>query len=280
MMKKFLAGISLVFLAGLGYGADMGFVTVLSSPVGSFASLETASTSPVVVGDGTSSGKVNFCNTRSSSGTITLQGNAGAKLGSVNLSSRTGLVGNMQAFQADDFILQGNARIDGKALIADQVNLAGITIPMNIAWFHTNFTILAANEAQLHVDETLQMPGGTMSVRGLRADKLYLTDAAGNNKGQLVTSKNNVTGLQWSNEYNTLYDHEGTAGSSTHSGGNLQKQYLLKGRSKRLLPSNITREEFFNIKDGECFAGAEIHGVQEIQEPGFCPDGSGFGGKY
>ena len=279
MMKKFLAGISLVFLAGLGYGADMGFVTVLSSPVGSFASLETAGTSPVVVGDGTNSGKVNFCNTRSSSGTITLLGNAGANLGTVNLSSHSGLLGNMQAFQADNFILQGDARIDGKALIANKVNLAGVSVPVNIPFFSSNFTVGAARDAQLHVDKTLQMTGGTMSVKGVRADKLYLTDAAGNNQGQLVTSKN-VTGLQWSNEYNTLYNHEGVAGSATHSGGNLQNQYLLKGRSKRLLPAGISRNAFFNIKDGECFAGAEVRGVQEIEISAFCPAGGPGGGKY
>lgn len=279
MMKKFLAGISLVLLAGLGYGADMGFVTVLSSPVGSFASLETASTSPVVVGDGTTSGKVNFCNTSSSSGTIMLQGNAGAKLGTVNLSSHSGLVGNMQAFQADNFVLQGDAWIEGKALVASTVNLAGITTTLP---FFGSVTMLKAMDAQLRVAQTLHMPTGAMSVRGLRADKLYLTDSSGNNQGQLVTSKS-AKGMQWTNEYNAMYDHTGavTPGTQAYGGTSaqyrMQNQYLLKGRSKRLLPAALSRDAFFNIKEGACFAGAEIHGVQEVEIGGFCSEG--LGGK-
>lgn len=277
-----------MLLAGLGYGANMGFVSVLSSPVGSFSSLETASSSPVVVGDGTTSGKVNFCNTNSSSGTITLLGNAGAKLGTVDLSSNSGIAGNMQAFRANQFALRGDAWIEGKALVASQVNVGGIEIPaIHFLWFTTNPTIIfpAADEARVRVGQTLNATGGTIGVKGLSADKLYLMTASGGNNGQLTTSAS-VTGLQWSNMYNAFYDHQGaptaTPGTQTYGGNttahSLQHQYLLKGRKR--LSHGVGLNAFLGIHEGQCFEGAAIRGVEEVEIGGFCPSDGPGGGKY
>ena len=86
MIKKFLGLISFMLVASLGYGESMDFVTVLSSPVGSFANLETANASFPATAN-----KVNFGSRLSSGGTISLAGSTGPSLGRVVLDKNAGL---------------------------------------------------------------------------------------------------------------------------------------------------------------------------------------------
>ena len=226
MIRKICGVIVGVLMAGASYGIDMEFVTVLSSRVGSFASLETASENPVVVGKNGNTGQVNFCNTKAPSGTITLQGTGPINLGDIYLSEKgnTGLTGNISSYETQKILMNGGGTLQGRALLADKVDLTGTSS-------ENPFTVY---DATLQVAGTMSVDG-TMSVQGAQADKLYL----GSNGDQgYITQQlgGHVSTMRWSNQYQTTYDEHGNppqytvilTGQPAHT--YLWNQYLLKGR--------------------------------------------------
>ncbi len=224
MIKKFIGVVCGVLCAGWCFGVEMDFVTVLTSPIGSFSSLETASSAgPVRKDASTGVPVVNFCNTRSSTGTITLQGQTGSQLGAVNLVAGTGITGNITVYQAAGGLLLNNeGLLDAKAIMADTVNLQN------------------ASSAQMRVEGTMQMiePSATMTVQGAKADRLYLGTAGSN--GQITASATSMP-MQWSNVYTTPYDYNG--GSISARGTYVGNQYLLKGRVPPSLLNSLDAAE-------------------------------------
>ena len=122
-MKKLLWLVVLFAWPVAGSAEEMSFVTTLSAPVGVFSRVETANPKTV-----TTAPKVNFCQTRSGSGTIKLQGTDANKVAfftpSLQLQNGTTLGGNVPFYQITNALfLQKGGTLTGGALYAYQVQV-------------------------------------------------------------------------------------------------------------------------------------------------------------
>lgn len=122
-MKKLLWLIVLFAWPVAGSAEEMSFVTTLSAPVGVFSRVETANPTAVATAP-----TVNFCQTRSNAGTITLQGTDANKVAfstpSLQLQNGTTLGGNVPFYQITNILsLQSGGKLTGGSLHAYQVQV-------------------------------------------------------------------------------------------------------------------------------------------------------------
>ena len=171
---------------------EMRFVTTLSSPLGTFAQLETADPSAL-----SSVPLVNFCNSRASAGTVTLQG-ADTYIQTLALKNATVLGGNTPEYRISGALsVNNNSEVTGGRLLANTASLSG------------------ASSAKSKVEDTLYM--SSMKVKGAKAGSLTIPS-------QVQTSgSGNNDELEWSNIYTKDYKSDGSA-----NGSKSYTSYLLK----------------------------------------------------
>ena len=85
-MKKLISAFTMMFLCSLSYAESMKFITVLSSPVGTFNKLEAVDPAQPAKGN-----TVNFCTNIGTQGVVELKGTKPAALTTVSLSNNTTL---------------------------------------------------------------------------------------------------------------------------------------------------------------------------------------------
>ena len=176
-MKRVLT--VLVFLSGayILHAEQMTFVTTLSSPLGTFAQLETADYSAT-----TSVPLLNFCNTRASVGTVTLKG-ANSYLQTLSLKNGTTLGGNTPEYRISGTLsVNNNSEVTGGRLLANTATVSG------------------ASSAKSKVEDTLY--AASLKVKGAKAANLTIpgqVETAGNAQGASGQD------MHWSNEYPCTY---------------------------------------------------------------------------
>ncbi len=255
MMKKFLSLIGLIFVAGLGYGETMDFVTVLSSPVGTFTNLETADAGQV-----TQSAKVNFSSVLASEGTITLNGatNSTPSLGNVKLGTNASLSSNATEVRATGIRLYRSGALTGSHLLAGQTDVSGAQLTQ-LQVTGAKIRGIDATDGQLSVLGT-----GEFKVQSAAAPKLTI-NRTGTKKDEFATSSMTANSMLWSNDY--LTDYTGTTpGTKDYS-----HQYLLKGRPVR----PTYRPNVVNIWGISGTVAPEGHECAEVQLPNLGTFGSG-----
>ena len=191
-MKRVLTVLVLLSGACVLHAEEMKFVTTLSSPLGTFAQLETADYSAT-----TSVPLLNFCNTRSSAGTVALKG-ADTYLQTLSLKNGTTLGGNTPEYRISGTLSgNNNSEVTGGRLLANTASLSG------------------ASSAKSKVTDTLYM--SSMKVKGAKTAGLTIPS-------QVQTSgSGNNDELEWSNIYTKDYKSDGSA-----NGSKSYTSYLLK----------------------------------------------------
>lgn len=186
-MKKFIP--FLLLLSSLSYAESMKFVTVLSSPVGTFNKLETVDAQPA---RGTT---VNFCTALGTGGQVELRGSQPAVLSKVYLDDSTTLGRtNAGKYSLNNITLRAGGTLNGGQLLGQQLTV----------------TQKASGKAANIYGNTLTVAGA--KTVGLNVDNKSIMKGSGSAE-QMV----------WSNEYQQ--DDACKVGSSYD---NCKKQYLLK----------------------------------------------------
>lgn len=207
-MKKILAFMLLPLCACVCGGEEMRFITTLSSPVGTFAQLETADPQYY-----TEAPVVNYCNTWVSSGKMTLAG-ANAYVGQLKLLPGVTLGGNVPEYRvsgSSGIVMYGGGRITGGRLMANKVA----------------FTTMGQSKS--NVENTLYVPSA--SFRGAKATNLTIP-------GKVQTA-NQGSGeeLEWSNIYTSDYTCN-DKGKCQEAGGSYTS-YLLKSKGGEVVTACI-----------------------------------------
>lgn len=192
-MKRVLTVLVLLSGAYILHAEQMTFVTTLSSPLGTFAQLETADPSASA-----SAPLVNFCNSRSSVGTVTLKG-ADSYLRTLHLKNGTTLGGNVAQWRiAEGLHINDGGTLEGGRLMANTVTVSGA----------------ASASARSQVTDTLYV--SAVTVKGAKADSLTIsgqTETAGTGSG---------TTLYWSNEYTCDYKGAGQSSGTMKREGDVR----------------------------------------------------------
>lgn len=228
--------IGLMLVGILCYAEEINFATVLSSPVGTFTTLETANPNEIA-----QSGRVNFCNSKASGGTILLAGSKAPSLGNVVLDNEAKLA---SASIAELLVSSVSLRKEGK--------MVGKAIFANVATNNTNrgsgaYSLpgLPLSITQNKLKATEMYVGGTMDLEGLKTTKLYLGDceaASPANCSYLTTSSGSSQKSIWTNEYQNDYTKksDGTwIGEAPADGSNYQRQFLLRQGARRIINPNL-----------------------------------------
>ena len=200
-MKKLLLVLAMSGCACLAQADTMSFITVLSSPVGSFNKLETADPSLPAYGKA-----VNFCTQLGNGGVVELKGTQTAVLGRTNvtgggmyLSSGTTLGKTDQGkFSLNNITLKKGGNITGGRLFAN-------TVAVN--------NVAAGKAGNLY--------GNTLTLAGAKTNDLMVADASFIKKSEQKNDIiNNPPNMVWSNEYQS--------DGACSNGSACAKQYLLK----------------------------------------------------
>ncbi|WP_428057496.1 hypothetical protein [Candidatus Avelusimicrobium alvi] len=193
-MKRVLTVLVLLSGACVLHAEQMTFVTTLSSPLGTFAQLETADYSAT-----TSVPLLNFCNTRSSAGTVALKG-ADTYLQTLSLKNGTTLGGNTPEYRISGTLsVNNNSEVTGGRLLANTASLSG------------------ASSAKSKVEDTLY--AASLKVKGAKTPALTIP-------GQVQTSgTGDGEAMHWSNIYTK--DYKCANGTCSETGG-AYTSYLLK----------------------------------------------------
>lgn len=205
-MKKLL--ILGLLSAGLSINAaEMSFITVLSSPVGSFNRLEAVDFSAPA-----SASAVNFCTKVGSSGSVQLKGLQSASLGAVALASGTRL-GRSGAgdYVLNSIRLNSDGAVEGGRLLANNVTVSGQGVGKSSNLYGTTLTVAGAKTTKLNVGGGKSVMSGTGSATEMVWSNEYQNDAA----------CNNATGCP--KQY--LLKSKGTASSGGSSGGGVNQPF-------------------------------------------------------
>ena len=194
-MKKLLLVLAVSGCACLAQADTMSFITVLSSPVGSFNKLETADPSLPAYGN-----TVNFCTQLGNGGVVELKGTQSAELGKsgvsgggMYLSSGTTLGKTDQGkFSLNNIALRQGGNITGGRIFAN-------TVTVNNA---------AAGKAG-------NLYGNTLTLAGAKTKTLNVNSGASQ-----ITAQHDAADMVWSNEYQD--------DAACKTGSACAKQYLLK----------------------------------------------------
>ena len=196
-MKKLLLVLAVSGCACLAQADTMSFITVLSSPVGSFNKLETADPSLPAYGK-----TVNFCTQVGNGGVVELKGTQSAELGKsgvsgggMYLSSGTTLGKTDQGkFSLNNITLRQGGNITGGRIFAN-------TVTVNNA---------AAGKAG-------NLYGNTLTLAGAKTKTLNVNSGASQ-----ITAQHDGADMAWSNEYQD--------DAACKTGSACAKQYLLKSK--------------------------------------------------
>ena len=183
-MKRVLTVLVLLSGACVLHAEQMTFVTTLSSPLGTFAQLETADYSAT-----TSVPLLNFCNTRASVGTVTLKG-ADTYLQTLSLKNGTTLGGNTPEYRISGTLsVNNNSEVTGGRLLANTATVSG------------------AYSAKSKVEDTLY--AASLKVKGAKTPALTIPGQV-----QTVGTGSGLT-MYWSNSECS----SSSEGSSAGNGG-------------------------------------------------------------
>ncbi len=257
-MKKLISAFVMMFLCSLSYAESMKFITVLSSPVGTFNKLEAVDSTASAYGK-----TVNFCTSIGTQGVVELKGTKTAELTTVSLSKNTTLGKTDEGkFSLNNITLKQGGSIKGGRLF-------GNTVTVNNA---------ASGKAD-------NLYGNQLTVAGAKTKTLDI----GSGKSK-INGPGDSTGKEdmvWSNEYQD--------DDACKSGSACAKQYLLKekntcdssgsgactssggtwdnGLCGCVCPSNMV------LQDGKCLGGfkPEIIDVGVLVDCHYCP--GGFDGR-
>ena len=209
-MKKFIFFSAALLLFTAANAEQMQFVTTMSAPVGNFAHLDAADPTHFTrVGkDGdSSSGYLNFCNTRSSVGNIIIKG-AGAYLNQVNIQNGT----TLGSTNTPEYRLGENMSIENGGTVT-----AGRLMANDVTFKDTNFH-------KSKVTNTIY--GNDISVMGGKTDNMEIASTAKITKGAQNSANLGQT-MEWSNQYSKDYDSTGNAKLNTK----IYTSFLLKSKS-------------------------------------------------
>ena len=221
-MKRVLTVLVLLSGACVLHAEQMTFVTTLSSPLGTFAQLETADYSAT-----TSVPLLNFCNTRSSAGTVALKG-ADTYLQTLSLKNGTTLGGNTPEYRISGTLsVNNNSEVTGGRLLADNASVSG------------------ASAAKSKVDNTLYITAAT--VKGAKTAVLTLPSQV-----ETGASSDDVLDfdMHWSDQYKK--DYKCTGGSCTESGKGYTSYLLksIKSTCQNTVESCLAEGKIY--KDADC----------------------------
>lgn len=202
-MKKFLLLSVALFTCGVLHAEGMQFVTVLSSPLGTFNQLETADPNAA-----TTATRVNFCTARSTEGTIDLH-HKDFSIQNIFLRSGTSLEGNdVKNFSSTTSLTLGNGgTITGNSLKAGVLSF----------W--------DAGSAKIKVTGTLTI-GSYALARVGKADTMSLGNGT-YTKGSPAENKSPNVNLSWDNNYKC---HMNANGDCKSNSPDFSNSYLLKSR--------------------------------------------------
>ena len=234
-MKRVLT--VLVFLSGayILHAEQMTFVTTLSSPLGTFAQLETADYSAT-----TSVPLLNFCNTRASVGTVTLKG-ANSYLQTLSLKNGTTLGGNTPEYRISGTLaVNAGGEVEGGRLLANTATVSG------------------ASSAKSKVEDTLY--AASLKVKGAKTAGLTIP-------GQVQTSgQGGDDELEWSNIYTKDYKSDGST-----TGSNSYTSYLLKSKGGTVVDCS-TGPEGRSKKVQDCSCGGALYAYWSTSKCAYVPE--------
>ena len=200
---------------------QMQFVTTMSAPVGNFARLDAADPTHVtrVGNDGdSSSGYLNFCNTRSSVGDIIIKG-ASAYLNQVNIQNGT----TLGSTNTPEYRLGENLSIENGGTVT-----AGRIMANDVTFKDTNFH-------KSNVANTIY--GNDISVMGGKTDNMEISSTAKINKSAQNSAYLDKE-MEWSNEYQCDYNSSSNTEGESVWGTEyvdvkeyLQRAYYFAGKS-------------------------------------------------
>ncbi|MDD6152843.1 MAG: hypothetical protein PUC11_02715 [Elusimicrobia bacterium] len=196
-MKKLISALVIMFLCSMSYAESMKFITVLSSPVGTFNKLEAVDSTSSAYGK-----KVNFCTSIGTQGVVELKGTKSAELTTVALANNTTLGKTDEGkFSLNNITLKQGGSIKGGRLF-------GNTVTVNNA---------ASGKAN-------NLYGNQLTVAGAKTKTLDVNSGASkiNGPGESTGKEEMV----WSNEYQD--------DDACKSGSACAKQYLLKEKGNRI----------------------------------------------
>ena len=263
-MKKFIFFSAALLLFTAANAEQMQFVTTMSAPVGNFARLDAADPTHVTrVGkDGdSSSGYLNFCNTRSSVGNIIIKG-AGAYLNQVNIQNGT----TLGSTNTPEYRLGANMSIENGGTVT-----AGRIMANDVTFKDTNFH-------KSKVTNTIY--GNDISVMGGKTDNMEIASTAKITKGAQNSANLGQT-MEWSNQYSKDYDSTGNAKLNTKT----YTSFLLKSKSSgdSCTPTKNGKERYSERCVGEDNIYADYrwdYTKCRYIQISKCPDSSDSSGKY
>ena len=204
-MKKFILLSAALFVCGTLYAESMQFVTLLSSPLGTFSRLETADPSAKTV-----SKRVNFCTTKVTTGAEIKFERVSPSITYLNLAAGTTLTGTLANYYTSNrFDLASGGTVKGRTLLA------------------SNLTYQNASSAKSDVSATMTVTSSA-TFKGGRAEVLDIPNTA---KSVDSPADNLGEDLHWSNTYQCeAYDSSGACptGKSTTK---YAKSFVLKSKS-------------------------------------------------
>lgn len=242
MKRLWTVSLAVLFAASIAGAEEMRFITTLSSPVGTFAQLETAN--PEV---NTEVPVVNFCNTGVNSGKMTLSG-ANAYVQKLSLQPGTVLGGDVKEYRLAGTLAVYNAgQVTGGRLIANRVQVFSST-----------------SDAYSQVSDTLY--GSGIDLEGAKTTNLTIPG-----KVQTVNQGDGEE-LEWSNIYTKDYTCD-SKGNCKESGGSYTS-YLLKsvGGTVEETPDCSVAPEGNTKKYKECSCGGTLYARWDKEACEYVPD--------
>lgn len=236
-MKKLLLVLAVSGCACLAQADTMSFITVLSSPVGSFNKLETADPSLPAYGKA-----VNFCTQVGNGGVVELKGTQSAELGKsgvsgggMYLSSGTTLGKTDQGkFSLNNIALRQGGNITGGRIFAN-------TVTVNNA---------AAGKAG-------NLYGNTLTLAGAKTKTLNVNSGASQ-----ITAQHDGADMAWSNEYQD--------DAACKTGSACAKQYLLKSKGGSAPCANEKARTYWNGSACVCPSAGRPSPVGYLSEYDIC----------
>lgn len=169
-MKKGLFLCLLLSIVSIMHAEELKFVTVLSSPVGTFNKLEEVDPSKPV-----QSPVINFCTSIGNEGTVTLKGNKQPDIETLNLLQNTTLGGDGQNYILNSLTMKDGGTLKGSRLLANTVKISQPTV---------------GKSADLYTNE--------LTVSGAKTKTLDI-----NNGESKIEEQHDAADMVWSNEYQT-----------------------------------------------------------------------------
>lgn len=232
-MKKFIPLFLLPLLCTFSSAANMQFITVLSSPVGSFNKLETADTQQAAVGK-----RVNFCTKVGSQGTVELKGSQHAQLNAVMLAGGTTLgKTDTGKYSLNKITLHSGGTVEGGRLLGNnfEVDYDAAGKASNV--YSNELTLAAAKTTALNVGNGNSVMNGTGA----------------------------STQMVWSNEYQN--------DDACKTGSACAKQYLLKGLGQgESSDCSTPPDEEWRKAVKTCSAGGTLYGNWNENLCGYEPE--------